>query len=248
MGARRISREERAHADQSISSHRNGEVGNNLALGHADRAADHRAHEQRGREEAAGRAAAERESRGQDFQRAEHGENLPGVLLVHGLIDVGVAGAHHLGKLDADKADQKTRGGGLEVLRPRRILPQPGPQEGDVLDEDERGEAANHAHTGVSQQLNRLFEVIRGDAKQGFVTQKPAGHDRAGNCREHNRAQNAGCPTSDDFLDDEQHGGDGRVECRRQSGCRAHRRDETQLLAREFQAASQRRSQASADL
>ena len=60
----------------------------------------------------------ERKARGQDLQRAQHGQNLPGVLLVHGLVDVVVAGAHHLRKLDADQADQQARGGGLEILRP----------------------------------------------------------------------------------------------------------------------------------
>ena len=56
-GRAQNSGKKRSHADQRVRPDRNREVGNELALGHADGAADHGAHEERGREQAAGRAA-----------------------------------------------------------------------------------------------------------------------------------------------------------------------------------------------
>ncbi len=93
-----------------------------------------------------------------------------------------------------------------------------------------------------------MFQVISRNAKQRFVAQKPALDDRAGNRRQHHRAQNAGGPAADNFFDDEQHGGDGSVERRGQPGGSAHRRDQPQLLARQLQAPPQRRCDAGADL
>ena len=93
-----------------------------------------------------------------------------------------------------------------------------------------------------------MFEVIRRNAKQRFIAQKPALDHSAGDCRQHHRAQNAGGPAADDFFDDEQHGGDGSVECGGQSGGSAHGCDEPQLLARQLQPPSQRRRDAGADL
>ena len=167
---------------------------------------------------------------------------------MHGLVDVAVARAHNLRKLDADEADQQASGRRLEILGPRWQLAQPRTQVGNVLDEGERSEAADHAQAGVSAQLAGMFQVIRRNAKQRFIAQKPALDHRTGDRRQHDRAQNAGGPAADDFLDDEQHRGDGSVKGGSQSGSCAYGSDEPQLLARQLQPPAQRRGNACADL
>src|SRR6185369_14688832 len=61
-------------------------------------------------------------------------------------------------------------------------------------------------------------------------------------------AENSGAPSSNDFFDNEQDGGDRRVEGGSQACSRADRSDQTKSLSREFQFSAQERSETGADL
>ncbi len=93
-----------------------------------------------------------------------------------------------------------------------------------------------------------MFQVVSRDPKQRLIAQKPAGHDRAGDRRQHYGAENSCGPAADDFFDDEQHGGYGRIEGSRQTGGSAHRGDQPQLLARHMQLPAHGRGDTCADL
>ena len=73
----------------------------------------------------------------------------------------------------------------------------------------------------------------------GSAPRKSRAHHHARDRGEHHCTQNAGAPGADHFFNHEQHGGNRRVEGRRQSCGRANRRDQPHFFARKVQPASE---------
>src|SRR5581483_10201029 len=101
---------------------------------------------------------------------------------------------------------------------------------------------------GVGEQFGGIAQLESGHAKHGLGAEEPARDNRPGNGGEHDGAEHAGAPASDDFLDHKQDGGDRRVEGGGETGGGAQRRDEPHSLAREVQPAPDGRGETGAHL
>ena len=207
----------------------------------ADCAPEHGSDEEGGREHAAGGSADEGERGSDDFQDCEQCEKFPGELTVHGLVDVLIAGAHDLrGSEKADEADEESGSGRLKILRPAGKSFQTRAEVGDELGENDGGDASNDAERGVGEEFDGLAHADDGNAEQRFGSEIPADHDDTGDGREDDGAEDSAAPAADDFFDDEENRRDGSIESGGQAGGGADGGEQTLLLAREFEAASEK--------
>ncbi len=168
---------------------------------------------------------------------------------MHGLVHIIVARAHDLGSAEiADESDNESGGGRLEILRPARPGSQARAEIANRLGKNNRRQATHHSQKRVCQQLSGPHQTDRRDAEKRLRAQKPAHHHHARNCRQHHGTENACAPAADHFFDHEQHSGNGRIKCSRQSRRGSDRSQQAQAFAGKFQAPPQRRRQAGADL
>jgi len=75
------------------------------------------------------------------------------------------------------------------------------------------------------------FESRDRNAEQWFRAEKPANDDNAGDGGENHRTEDAGAPAANDFFDDEEDGGNGRVKSSGESGSSTDGSHQTQFLA-----------------
>src|SRR5438270_708347 len=211
----------------------------------SDRASEHGSDKEGGREHASRGAADEGEGGGDDFQEGEECEKFPGELAVHGLVDVLVAGAHHLRSSEkADDADEESGGGRLEVLRPAGQGFQARADVADKLGENDGGDASDDAEHGVGEELDGLGHGDDGNAEERFGAKIPAYDDDAGDSREDDSAEDPAAPAADDFLDDEEDSRNGGIEGGGQSGGGADGGEQTLLLGGELQTNAEERGDA----
>src|SRR3954452_20272965 len=133
-------------------------------------------------------------------------------------------------------------------MRPRRQPLEARTQITDSGGKHSRGKAADDAENGVRDQFGWTLEFDGRNAEQRFRAEEPAHHHDTGDGREHDGAEDAGGPTADDLFNDEQDGGDRRIECGSKASCRADRSDEPHAVAGKAHAGSDRRGNAGADL
>ena len=168
---------------------------------------------------------------------------------MHGMIDGFVTGAHHLGKSEeADAADEQTSHGGLIDLGPIRKRAEPGTQGGEQAGKEDGSKSADETQDSVGQQLAVVAQGDGGNSEQGLRAPEMAGDDDTGNGGEHDGAEDGGAPRANDFFNNKQNGGDGRVESSGQAGSRADRSEQAKAFAAEMQSTADQRSDAGADL
>ena len=202
-----------------------------MVLDPAHSAAYHGAYEERGREHSTRRPADKGEARSQHLKRRQRREHLPDVLAVHRLIDHFVAGAHHLREPEPDDPDPEAGRRGLQIMGPPRKGLQAWTKVAHEFHEGKGREPADDSQNRVGQELRGMHQPEDGDSKQRLIAEEAAHDHHAGDGGEHNGAQDSGAPVADHFLHHKQHSGDGRVEGRCEARRRAHRRDQSDLVA-----------------
>ena len=84
--------------------------------------------------------------------------------------------------------------------------------------------------------------------EHGLRAPEIAGDDDARYRSEHDRTENGSAPRANDFFNNKQNGGDGRVERSGQTGGRADRSKQAEPLAAEMQPTADQRGDAGANL
>ena len=123
-----------------------------------------------------------------------------------------------------------------------------GTQIADRFGEGDGGEASDDAEHGVGDEFAGALEGGDGNAEERLAAEKPAHDHDAGNGGEHDRAEDAGAPASDDLFDDEEHGGDGSVESGGEAGGCADGSHEAKFFAGDFELAAESGGDAGSDL
>jgi len=132
---------------------------------------------------------------------------------VHGLVDGLVACAHDLCESEvADAANQQAGDCGLDELRPLRLATELRAKIAEGLREQERGEAADDSEDSVGEQLARIAQRDCRYAEHRLRAPEGAGDDHARYGGEDDGAEDRGAPLADDLFNDEEDGGDRRVE------------------------------------
>ena len=116
------------------------------------------------------------------------------------------------------------------------------------LAEQQRHDAADDAERRVRDQFRRVHQAIRRHVKERLVAENRALDDDGGDRRDDGRAEQRGVHVADDFLEREQHGGDGRVEGRRERAGGADRHEIPNAARRQVQPAADDGGEAGADL
>jgi hypothetical protein len=118
-------------------------MGEQVTLDSANRASQHGANKQSRSKHSARGSTNERQSSGHDLQARQDAEDLPRELIVHGLVNVFVAGSHDLREAEiADYADQQSRQARLKILCPPRHSFQARPQKSNRVREHHGSQAA----------------------------------------------------------------------------------------------------------
>src|SRR5262249_14494682 len=143
-----------------------------------------------------------------DFQASQDTKHLPCELVVHGLLDVDVAGTHDLRSSEvADQADEQSGDGGLEILRPARESFQSWRKPADPTGKNDGAGTTGDAENTEGKQLLRAKDGKGRDAKHGGGPEKRTHHDNTGDRGKNDGTEDAGTPAADNFLDDEENGG-----------------------------------------
>src|SRR6185312_8472814 len=109
-------------------------------------------------------------------------------------------------------------------------------------------ESADDSEHGIGDQLAAVAKVDGGNAEDRLGAEESALHNRAGDCGEHDGAEHGGAPLADDFLNDEQDGGNGGVEGGSEAGGSADGCEDAEPLPRHSQLARDHGRYARADL
>src|SRR6185312_15437778 len=114
--------------------------------------------------------------------------------------------------------------------------------------EEKRSAAAENAHHGISGKLARITQRDGGNTEHGGGPPEGASHHHARDGREHDGTEHVRVPVANDFLDDEQNGGNRRIERRSQAGGRADWREESETRFRKTESAADERCHTGPDL
>ena len=138
-----------------------------------------------------------------------------------------IAGEYEQHRADDQPADRRLEAPASTRGRRRNSAA----QRQQPLAEQQRDDAADDAERRVGEQLRRMHEVIGRHVKQRLVAENRSLDDDRGDRRDDGRAEQRGVHVADDFFEREQHGGDRRVERRRQRAGGADRHEIAHALA-----------------
>ncbi len=214
----------------------------------AEGAAEHRPHEERGGEDAAGAADRHRQARRHDLAEQEGNQEADGVLAVDRVFEHRVADPVHLRQDEEHGAEQEPAG-----RRPQPFGPAPDPV-GQVLgavegaDEGDPDRGGEQAEDRVERVLGHRDDVEAGQTEEGGGAEGELADRGRDHGAEHDEAEGAGLEVAQDQLEGEEDAGDRSVEGGADAARRAAGDEQAQVLSGEAAEPAGGRADRRADL
>ena len=239
--------EDGRHPHQRVGGRYSRPLRHPLVNQQAEDAAEHRANEQGGGEDAAGAAGADGDGGCQDLEHGQQGERREYQLVVQDRLDSSVPHAEEFGEPEPHQAHQQSAGHGLEVLREA-----PGLEEilKPVQDAGEAhaDEGSDDAEQGVDGQFPHAGRGVGGDGEGGDIAEVDATNDAGGDGGDDHGGELHQAELGQDDLQSEHHPGDRGVEGGGDPGRRAARDQVADPSVRQVEQLADGGAQGGADL